>query len=248
MPGFGEDSESLAAYIEKHRSRTGWWANFDKYIVSLLKAYYGDAAIADNDFGFSWLPRTTGDHSHLGYWLDMADGKLEGLFVFGQNPAVGGPNAGFERQAMAKLKWLVVREMVETETAAFWREIDAAPEEIETEVFLFPAAGHAEKYGTFTNTQRLLQWREKAVDPTGDARSETWFIYHLGRRLKERARGDPRPRNAGLNALWWDYRVSVKDLEPDAEQILQEINGWTVADRKLVSGFADLKADGSILF
>jgi formate dehydrogenase major subunit len=245
MPTFGEDSKSLSAYVQKHRSRTGWWANFDKYIVSLLKAYYGDAATPQNEFGFSWLPRTTGDHSHLGYWLDMADGKLDGLFVFGQNPAVGAPNAGFERKAMAKLKWLVVREMVETETAAFWREIDVPPEEIETEVFLFPAAGHAEKNGTFTNTQRLLQWRQKAVDPPGDARSESWFIYHLGRRLKERAAYDPRPRNAGLNALWWDYRIEGKDQEPDVEQILQEINGWTVADRKLVGGFADLKADGS---
>jgi formate dehydrogenase major subunit len=245
MPTFGEDSKSLAAFIQKHRSRTGWWANFDKYIVSLLKAYYDAAATPDNEFGFSWLPRTTGDHSHLGYWLDMADGKLEGLFVFGQNPAVGAPNAGFERKAMSKLKWLVVREMVETETAAFWREIDAPPEEIETEVFLFPAAGHAEKNGTFTNTQRLLQWREKAVDPPGDARSETWFIYHLGRRLKERAARDARPRNAGLNALWWDYRTEGRHQEPDVEQILQEINGWTVADRKLVSGFTDLKSDGS---
>ena len=126
----------------------------------------------------------------------MADGKLEGLFVMGQNPAVGAPNARLERRALAKLKWLVVRDMVETETASFWHDSpevergELRTEDIETEVFLFPAAGHAEKDGTFTNTQRLLQWHEKAVDPPGDARSEPWFIYHLGRRLKEKAARD----------------------------------------------------------
>ena len=101
---------------------TGWWANFDKYIVSLLKAWYGDAATRDNDFGFGWLPRISGDHSHQGYWLDMADGRMDGLFVMGQNPAVGAPNAALERRALAKLEWLVVRDMVEVETATFWKD------------------------------------------------------------------------------------------------------------------------------
>ena len=192
MPAFGPGSRTLGDYIARNRAATGWWANFDKYIVSLLRAYYGDAASAENDWGFGWLPRISGDHSHQGYWLDMNEGRMDGLFVLGQNPAVGGPNARLERRALAKLKWLVVRDLVEIETAAFWcdspevRRGELTPEEIGTEVFFFPAAGHAEKDGCFTNTQRLLQWHEKAVDPPGDARSETWFIYQLGRRLKER--------------------------------------------------------------
>src|SRR5204862_4448982 len=160
MPSTAEDS--LEAYIEKHKSPKGWWYNLDKYIVSLLKAYYGDAATKANGFGFDWLPKLTGDHSHFGYWMDMADGKLEGLFVMGQNPAVGAPNARLERRALAKLKWLVVRDMVEIETATFWSDSpevergELSPENIATEIFLFPAAGTAEKDGTFTNTQRLL--------------------------------------------------------------------------------------------
>jgi formate dehydrogenase major subunit len=251
MPKFGEESETLGKFIEKYKARTGWWNNFDKYIVSLLKAYYGEAATAENDFGFNWLPRVTGDHSHQGYWLDMMDGKMEGLFVMGQNPAVAGPNSGMERRALAKLKWLVVREMVETETASFWYDSpevlrgETRPEDIQTEIFLMPAAGHAEKDGTFTNTQRLLQWREKAVDPPGDSRSENGFIFHLGRLLKERGRKDPRARNAGLNALTWDYPTEGHHEEPVAEKILQEINGYTVTDRKLVPGFTALKSDGS---
>ena len=251
MPKFGEESKTLSNYMAKYGARTGWWYNFDKYIVSFLKAYYGEAAKPENEFGFNWLPRVTGDHSHQGYWLEMLDGKMDGLFVMGQNPAVAGPNSGMERRGLSKLKWLVVREMVETETASFWYESpevkrgELRTEEIQTEVFLMPAAGHAEKDGTFTNTQRLLQWREKAVDPPGDSRSENHFVYHLGVLLKEKARRDPRPRNAGLLALTWDYTIEGNHKEPAAEEILQEINGYTVATRELVPGFTALKADGS---
>jgi formate dehydrogenase major subunit len=251
MPFFKEDAHRLEDYIKQHRSSTGWWANFDKYIVSLLKAYYGGAANAENEFGFGWLPRVTGDHSHLGYWLEMADGKIDGLFVMGQNPAVGAPNASLERKALAKLKWLVVRDMVESETASFWYDSpevgrgELKPDEIDTEVFLFPAAGHAEKAGCFTNTQRLIQFHEKAVDPPGDARSETWFMVHLGRRLKDRAKADARPRNAGLRALTWNYPTHGKIAEPDVEVILKEINGYTVATGKAVKDYKTLKTDGS---
>jgi formate dehydrogenase major subunit len=251
MPFFEADSHRFADYVATHRSKTGWWANFDAYIVSLLKAWYGEAATRENDWGFDWLPRVTGDHSHQGYWLEMADGGLEGLFVMGQNPAVGAPNARLERRALAKLKWLVVRDMVETETASFWLDSpevargELDPATVGTEVFLFPAAGHAEKAGTFTNTQRLLQWREKAVEPPGDCTSETAFVYQLGRRLKARAAADPRPRNQGLNALTWDYPTEGENGEPDPEAILQEINGWTVADRVLVKDYKALADDGS---
>src|SRR4051812_29457650 len=251
MPRLGVNSHNLATYLSQHRDRTGWWWNIDKYIVSLLKAYYGEAATDQNDWGFSWLPRVTGDHSHQGYFLDMMDGKMEGLFVMGQNPAVAGPHSRFERKALAKLQWLVVRDLVEMETASFWYDSpeiergELRTEEIATEVFFLPAAGHAEKGGCFTNTQRLIQWHEKAVDPPGDARSEPWFVYHLGRRLKEKARLDPSRRNAGLNALTWDYSLSGKHQEPSVEEVLQEINGRRLPDRTLVSGFGDLKADGS---
>jgi formate dehydrogenase major subunit len=250
MPRCEIDPDDLPAYLQERSAARGMWANLDKYLVSLLKAYYGDAGTPANDFGFRWLPRLTGDHSHMAFWLEMADGKVEGLFAIGDNPAVAGPNAGFERRALCNLKWMVVRDMVETETASFWydspevRSGDIRTEDIATEVFLMPAAGHAEKEGTFTNTERLLQFRDKAVDPPGDSRSESWFIYQLGRRLKAKALNDPRPRNDGLNALTLDYPEHGSG-EPDAEDVLREINGYRVADRSLVPGFAALEADGS---
>ena len=181
----------------------------------------------------------------------MADGKLEGLFVIGQNPAVGASKGRLERKALAKLKWLVVRDMVETETASFWyaspevERGELSPETIGTEVFLFPAAGTAEKAGTFTNTQRLLQFREKAVDPPGDARSDLWFIYHLGRRLKDKVRNDSRPRNAGLRALTWQYSTEGQHEEPSDEEVLQEINGYSLPGRKQLQHIKDLANDGS---
>jgi formate dehydrogenase major subunit len=253
MPAFDEHSASLDAYLRRHQAAKGWWANVDKYIVSLLKAWYGDAAQPGNGFGFDWLPRITGDHSHLGYWLDMADNRasLEGLFVMGQNPAVGAPNARLERRAMANLKWVVVRDMVETETATFWLDSpevgkgELHTDRIGTEVFFFPAAAHAEKAGCFTNTQRLLQWRDHAVDPPGDARSEAWFIFHLGRRLKERAARENRQMDRGLNALTWNYPTNGPHGEPDIDQVLQEINGRSTSNGALVEGYGALTADGS---
>ncbi len=251
MPFFESDSKDLASYINKHSSRTGVWANFNKYIISLLKAWYGTAATEQNEFGFHWLPRVSGDHSEFGYWLDMADGKVEGLFVIGQNPAVGAPNGRLERKALANLKWLVVRDMVETETASFWKDSpevergELDPKKIPTEIFLFPAAGQGEKSGTFTNTQRLLQYHNQAVEPPGDARSETWFMYHLGRRLKAKAQQDALARNEGLRALTWNYTTHGKHAEPNVEEIDQEINGYTTATREPVGNFHALKADGS---
>jgi formate dehydrogenase major subunit len=253
MPVFGTESQTLESYLRRHLAPSGWWGHFDRYIVSLLKAWYGDAARPDNEFGFGWLPRISGDHSHFGYWLEMADGsgRLEGLFVMGQNPAVGAPNARLERRALANLKWLVVRDMVESETATFWLDSpevergELSAGDVDTEVFFFPAAAHAEKSGCYTNTQRLIQSHDRAVDPPGEARSDAWFVYHLGRRLKARAARDLRPRNAGLNALTWDYPTTGPNRRMDTDDVLAEINGRRVADGSLVGGFTELAADGT---
>jgi formate dehydrogenase major subunit len=251
MPMYEKDSNNLSAYLKKHTARTGVWANFECYIKSLLKAYYGDAANEANDYGFDWLPRLTGDHSAFGFLTEMAAGKMEGMFVMGENPVIGSPNGRLQREALMKLKWLVVRELVETGTASFWkdspevRQGEVNPDEIGTEVFLMPAAGQAEKDGTFTNTQRLLQFHNKAVDPPGDARSETWFIYHLGRRLKAKAARTTLSRDAALRALTWNYSVEGDIAEPKVLEVLQEINGYTVADRKLIPNYHALRTDGS---
>src|SRR5436190_636191 len=189
MPRAREDELTLAEYIESGGSNRGWWSHFDQYIVSLLKAWFGDAATPENDFGFGALPRISGNHAHFPTMIRALDGGLDGLFCMGQNPAVGSQNSGLMRRALAHLRWLVVRDFAELETATFWRDSpevrsgELRTEDIETEVFLMPAASHVEKEGSFTNTQRLVQWRDRALDPPGDARSDLWFIHHLTKRV-----------------------------------------------------------------
>jgi formate dehydrogenase major subunit len=242
--------ERLEDYIELNSAATGYWGHMDDYMVSLLKAWFGDAATAENDYCFDYLPRITGDHSIYPTVLGMFDGKVEGFFLFGENPAVGSAASRLHRLAMANLKWLVVRDFQEIESAAFWREGpevesgELSPERIPTEVFFLPAAAHTEKDGSFTNTQRMLQWHHKATDPEGDCRSDLWFMYHLGRRIRQKLAGSSDVEDRPILELTWDYPTEGPHEDPSAEAVLREINGWD-AEGKPLSGYTDLKADGS---
>jgi formate dehydrogenase major subunit len=265
QPCADESHETLDAYIRQEGQTTGYWANFRKFVVSLLKAWYGDAATADNEFGFAWLPRPDADYSQLPYFDRMAKGEVKGYFLWGQNPAGGSPNAGLHRAGLRQLDWLVVADWFEIESAVFWRNDPAAPppSEIKTEVFFLPAAASQEKEGSLTNTQRLLQWHDKALDPLGDSRSDAWFLYQLGKRLKRLYAGSTDPRDQPLLNLTWDYEfdhpprlpdgsLSRIEGEPDLEKVLMEINGYRLDQTdprtgrpRLVSGFAELEDDGS---
>ena len=251
MPSAGQ--ETLADYIDtiRNANQKGFWYNSDAYMVSLLKEYWGDAATPENDFCFDYLPRINGDHGTYRTVMDMVDGKVSGYFLLGQNPAVGSAHGKLQRLGMANLDWLVVRDLVEIESATFWRDSpeietgEISPDTCRTEVFLFPAASHVEKAGTFTQTQRMLQWREKAVEPPGDARSELWFFYHLGRKLREKLAGSTDERDRPLLDLSWDYRVDGD--EPSGEDVLRRMSGVDLATDRAVNGYTELKADGSTM-
>jgi formate dehydrogenase major subunit len=250
MPRDKHDT-SFAEYVKLNDSSTGWWSEFPKYIVSLLKAWFGEAATQENGWLYDALPRLSGDHSHMTTVSAMADGVVKGYFLMGENPTVGSMHGALQRAAMRKLDWLVVRDFAVTESADFWRDApeiergEVRPEEIGTEVFFFPCAAHTEKDGSFTNTQRLLQWHHKAVEPPRDCRSELHFAFHLGKRLRELYANSSDPKDRGLLALTWDYPVSGETEEPSAEAVLHEINGYRVADRQPVKMFTDLQDDGS---
>jgi formate dehydrogenase major subunit len=250
MPKSSEDP-TLTTYLEKNTAPSGWWGEFPKYMISMLKAFFGEAATNENDYCYDYLPMLTGDHSHMNTVVDMADGKLKGYFVMGENPVVGSMHGSLQREGLRALDWLIVRDFQVTETADFWRDApeiargEIKPEDIKTEVFFFPACAHTEKDGTFTNTQRLLQWHHKAVEAQGDTRSELEFIFKLGNRLKELYADEyGEVRNWPIRDLAWNYPL-VGHGEPDAEAVLMEINGYTVADGKPVDGFAKLKDDGT---
>jgi formate dehydrogenase major subunit len=219
-------------------------------MVSLLKAYWGDAAQPENDFCFDYLPRLTGDHGTYRTTLDMIDGKVKGYFLLGQNPAVGSAHGRAQRLGMANLDWLVVRDFSLIESATWWKdgpEVETGetrPEDIGTEVFFLPAAAHTEKDGSFTNTQRMLQWHHQAVEPAGDARSELWFYFHLGRIVREKLAGSTDPRDRPLLDLTWDYPTEGPLAEPSADAVLREINGWDAEGSPLPS-YTELADDGS---
>jgi formate dehydrogenase major subunit len=242
--------DNLTEFVEMNTSPTGFWGNMSAYTVSLLKAWWGSRATRENDFCFGYLPRITGDHSIYPAVMGMLDGTVKGFIVVGQNPAVGSANSGLHRRAMANLDWLVVRDFVEIESAAFWYdspEVESGeldPAQIKTEIFFMPAAAHTEKDGSFTNTQRLLQWHHKAVEPKGDCRSELWFYYHLGRLIREKLEDSDEERDRPVKELTWHYPTSGEIAEPSAEAVLREINGWDQKDEALPS-YLELKDDGT---
>jgi formate dehydrogenase major subunit len=254
MPKAGVHDD-FRSYLDTVHSpgQKGFWANADAYMVSLLKSYWGDAATQENGFCFDYLPRLTGDHGTYRTVMDMHDGKVEGYFLVGQNPAVGSAHGKLQRLAMAKLKWLVVRDVNMIESATFWKDApeiatgELRTEDIETEVFFLPAATHVEKAGTFTQTQRMLQWRHKAIEPQGDCRSELDFYYRLGELIRQRLAGSSLERDRPVLDLTWDYELDEHG-EPEAESVLAEINGRFVTGPRagqMLDGFTDMRADGS---
>ena len=251
QPSALEPHGNFAEYVKAETPATGYWHNFPKYITSLLKAWYGDAATEANGWAYDLVPKLTGDVSQLPMTLAMAHGVVKGQFIMGQNPAVGSVNVTVVERGLAKLDWLVVRDMAITETANFWksgqiiRNGETTATAIGTEVFLFPSALAGEKAGSVTNTTRLIQWHDAVLDPPGDSRSDLWFMYHLGRRLKDRYAASTLERDRPIQALTWDYPVEGDKAEPNAEAVLREINGYTVADGALLDSYEKLKADGS---
>ena len=255
-PSALKDHRTLREYIATEGIPTGYWANMPAFLVSYLKSMYGDAARADNDYGYDWHPKITGDHSHLPVFVAMNEGKVKGMICIGQNPATS-LNASVERKGLRKLDWLVVKDNWLTETATFWYRApevergDVKPADIATEVFFFPTTQVAETDGSFTNTQRLLQWHFKAAEPPGQCRSDHWFSYQLGKRLKKLYGASMLARDKGIQNLVWDYdpepgRTGITAGDPDVEKVLREINGYQTADpTKHLTGPNDIKDDGS---
>jgi formate dehydrogenase major subunit len=239
---------TLAEYIARTTPKSSdplsanWWSNTPKYIVSLLKAWYGDAAQPDNDFAFGYLPKASAgvNYSWMPLFHAMHDGVIRGLMCWGMNPAVGGPNLTLGREALDKLEWLVAVDLWETETAAHWKRPGVIPSDIPTEVFLLPAAASFEKEGSITNSGRWMQWRWKAVEPPGEARDDLAIIAALMGRLRELYREEGGPHAAAITELTWNYGE-----HPDPEQVAREINGYDLTTGELAGGFAKLKEDGT---
>jgi formate dehydrogenase major subunit len=245
MPGYLNYPAHTEPTLAEYTKRNG--TGDRKFLVNTLKAFYGDAATTENDFGYAWLPKRSAakDYGTLSIFENALAGTMKMLWVVGQNPAVTTPNLNLTFEAMAKLEMLVVQEIWETETATFWRRPGIDPLSIATEVVLLPAAFFMEKNGTITNSGGLVQWRYAAVKPPGDAKPDGEIVDMVFRRVRDLVNDSPDPKDEAVKKAFWTYTT--------AEDVLREINGRALRDvpsanlktGDLVNRVADLQADGS---
>ncbi len=248
--------KDLQAFLATETPPSGFKVNTPKWMVSLLKAWWGDAATRDNDFAYHYLPKrdASKNYSHIAMFEAMYEGKIDGLFIMGSNPVVGGPNANKEQAAMSKLKWLVSVDLWLNESAEFWsykaweRPVknpavpQLKPTDIETEVFFLPAAGVYEKEGTASNTGRWMQFRWKGAEPVGEAKPDLWIVDQIAKRVKKLYENSTLPQDEPIQNLTWGYGHGE---EPEIELVGLELNGYYVDSGKPVESFANLRDDGS---
>ena len=245
LPGYldypSHTEPTLEAYT--HKNGTG----DRRFLINMLKAFFGDAATRENDFGYAWLPKRSASKNYntFGIFESALAGNMKMLWIIGQNPAVTTPNLKMTFDAMAKLETLVVQEIWETETAAFWKRPGTDPKSIATEVFLLPAAFFMEKNGTITNSGGLVQWRNAAVKPPGQALPDGEIVDYIFRRVRDLVHDSKDPKDEIVRKAFWTYL--------SAEDVLREMNGYALHDipaahlkaGDLLTKVADLQPDGS---
>lgn len=243
----GKKHPTLAQYLSTETYAAGYYSNKPKFWVSALREWFGDHATFENDYCYDLLPKISpkldyGDYSTIQSFNDMRDEKIKGYICWGMNPAHSTPNAKHARRAMAKLDWLVVADWFFTETALFWQAPDMKPEEINTEVFFLPAALIYEKIGSINNSGRWIQWREKAVEPPGECKSDFDIMMMLWAEIRRlyAAEGGACPDQV----LKANFNYTI-DGKPDLRALCWALNGYDVKTGRLLPGYGQLKADGS---
>ncbi len=234
-----------------------YWSNTPKFAVSFLKAMYGPASTKENDWAFHYLPKIDRNHSWVNIWNDMYEGKIKGVFAFGMNGVMIGPDSQKNIDALKKADWLVVCEIYPDETSEFWRAPGITQEEmkkINTTVYRLPGAGFAEKDGTFVNSARWLQWKNVAVPPPGMARVDQEILSTIFLKVQDLYKKDGGKFPDPILNVWWPYTVPSN---PSLAEIAKEINGKALADitdpktnqtikaGQQLPGFAWLKDDGT---
>ncbi len=253
LPGYLRFPEpgqrNLDDYIEKsaakksHRNALNFFGeNYRNFIVSLLKAWYGDKATKGNEFGFDYLPKPAGDSSWITIFDQALGQKMEGLILSGMTAASIGPDANQVHKALGNLKWLVVMDAFPTTSSEFWHAPNIDPGDVQTEVFALPATHWIEKDGSFTNSGRWVQWKEGALPPEGDARHDHWVLAELFLRVRKLYESDGGKFPDPVFDLTFPYRDPAK---PELDEIAREINGKDLKSGQRLETFKDLVDDGS---
>jgi formate dehydrogenase major subunit len=243
LPGYlkvpNPSDVSFEAYLKRitpNPSKPGpwqsmnYWSNTPKFAVSLLKAIYGNAARRENNWAFDYLPKVDRNYSWNQIWDSMYRGSVKGLFAFGMNGVMIGPDSKKNIEALKKADWLVVGEIYPDETSEFWKSPGITPDEmksIHTTVYRLPCAGFAEKDGSFTNSARWLQWKNAALPPPGDCRLDQAILAQIFLKVRElyQKQGGKFP-DPILN-LTWPYS---DPYSPPLSEVAREINGKALAD------------------
>ena len=248
MPAPTTALATLADYNATTPAAPSYWSNRPKFVASLLKAWYGDAATLENDFAYDFIPKAKAgkNYSHMALFEDMYDNTgIKGFFIWGQNPVVCGPSSQLESKALENLDWLVCLDPFENETSAFWKRPGADPAGINTEVFLLPTTTFLEKEGTVTHSGRLIQYRWKAVDGPGNVRQESFILDRLVNRVKALYAASTAEKDLPIKAMTWDYPDPLVDQAAFIDAVMREINGKDLTTGLQVPLFAALKDDGT---
>ena len=236
---------TLAAYLSKETYSDGYYTNKPKFLVSMLKEWYGDNATYENDYCYDLWPKRSIKHndSTIPTFHYMMQGQCKGYLVWGMNPAHCEPNAKFARNALAKLDWMVVADWFPTETATFWQAPDMDPSKIKTTVYMLPAALIYEKEGSINNSNRWMQWRQKAAEPMGQAKSDFEILTRIFQRIRQLYMQEGGANPDQIVKVNWNYRNPSGQL--DVKAASHALNGYDWKTGKLLNSYAQLKADGS---
>ena len=272
LPGYlkmpSPNDVDLKAYLDRITPKSAkpkewdsfnYWSNTPKFATSLLRALYGDAATKENDWAYQFLPKIDRNYSWAQIWDDMYAGKVKGLFAFGMNGVMIGPNSKKNIDALKKADWLVVCEIYPDETSEFWRAPGTTAEEmkqINTTVYRLPGAGFAEKDGTFVNSARWLQWKYAAVPPPGDAKLDQEILARIFLKVRELYQKEGGQFPDPVLKLSWAY---TNPRNPSLAECAKELNGRALTDftdektktdfkaGQQLPGFAFLRDDGSTM-
>ncbi|MDB5442987.1 MAG: formate dehydrogenase, alpha subunit [Phenylobacterium sp.] len=250
---------STRQYKALRPGQVSYWQNYGKFFVSFQKAIYGDAARADNDWAYDWLPKVDGGgYDVIRAFEMMTNGQMNGYICQGFNPLQAFPDRNKIRRGLSKLKYLVVMDPLDTETSRFWENFGpqnpSNPAEIQTEVFQLPTTCFAEETGSLVNSARWLQWHWKAADPPGEAQTDIWIMSSIFHRVRELYRKEGGAFPDPILNLTWDY---TNPTDPDPAQLAKDMNGRALVDLKdptgavtqhagqLLDGFSQLRDDGT---
>jgi formate dehydrogenase major subunit len=265
MPNPALDS-NFKAYLDRTTPKASkptiwdsfnYWSNTPRFAVSLLKTMYGDHATKDNEWAFHYLPKIDRNYGWVQIWDSMYRGQVKGMFAFGMNGVMVGPDSQKNIDALKRADWLVVCEIYPDETSEFWRSPGISKEEmknIKTAVYRLPGAGFAEKDGTFVNSQRWLQWKNVALPPPGDAKTDQEILARIFLKVRELYKQEGGKFPDPILNLTWNY---TNPYSPSLAEVAKEINGKALADLKdektgqeikagqQLPGFAWLRDDGT---